>query len=183
MVKYSLRDSRLSPWPIISGHFATFRESSSGLKKSDLLEQLGFPLLCSTAAVVCPVKLSETTAAGIVAVTGILSAFGFQLAVHLLSRAATWSDTRPVPSPETSRHASLIEELSANTIYASFVSAMSAVTALTAGFLNGGWPERIMVGALALMLSHLVVTMMLVMTRVFLLTRAQLNDARTGSSR
>ena len=175
--------SRLNPGPVVSGHFATFRESAPGLRKRDILEQLVLPLLCGAVSTGLSVSLSETAAAGIVAVTGVLSAFGFQLAVNLLHRAATWNDTRPKPSPETSRYASLIQELSANTIYASFVSAMSAMVALAAGFLNGGWPERLLAGALALLLSHLVITMMLVMTRVHLLTRAQLNDARTGSSR
>lgn len=183
MTKYRLGDSRLNPWPIVSGHFATFDRPRPGPTGADLLEQLIFPLLCGTFSTVCSVKLSETAAAGIVAMTGVLSAFGFQLAVHLLDRAATWSDSRPRPGSDTSQYASLVEELSANTIYASFVSAVSAMAALAAGFVNGGWPERLLVGFLAILLSHLLVTMMLVMTRVYLLTKAQLNNARTGSSR
>ena len=179
---YRFVDSRLSPWPIVVGHFATFNRSRSGLGKSDLLKQFLLPLLCGTVSVLCAVELSETAAAGIVAITGVLAAFGFQLAVHLLDRAAAWADSRPRPSSETSEYAFLIEELSANTIYASFVSATSAIVALAAGFVNGGWPERLLVGTLAILLSHLAVTMMLVMTRVYLLTKAQLNNARTGSS-
>lgn len=175
--------SRLNPWPVVSEHFATFRQSSARMKRKDLLEQLTPPLLLGSASVVFSAELSQTAAAGIVAATGVLSAFGFQLAVHLLHRAATWSDSGPAPSPETSQYASLIEELSANTIYASFVSGVSAILALAAGFLGGGWPERLMVGALTILLTHLVVTMTLLMTRVFLLTRAQLNNARSGSSR
>lgn len=182
MVRYSLSNSRLNPWPVVSGHFATFRQSSAGMRRTDLLEQLALPLLCGSVSTGLSVKLSETAAASIVAVTGILSAFGFQLAVHLLHRAATWADSKPKPSSDTSQYASLIEELSANTIYASFVSAVSAMIALATGFLSSGWPERLLVGILTILLAHLVMTMMLVMTRVFLLTRAQLNNARSGSS-
>lgn len=175
--------SRTSPRPILITHFRSFRDANRRRRYRDLLEQVAFPLACGACAIIAKIELSEATSAGILAITGVASAFCFQLGVQLLDRAANWAENRPEPGPDTTEYAALIEELSANTMYAAYVAGLAGITAFSAGVTDKGWPERTLVCATAIVTAHFLVTLMLVIARVFLLTRARLNIARTGSER
>ena len=175
--------SRTSPVPILKSHFGSFRGANRKKRNRDVLEQVVFPLASGTCVTILKIELSEATSAGILAITGVASAFCFQLGVQLLDRAANWAENRPEPGSDTTRYASLIEELSANTMYAAYVAGLAGIAAFSAGVTDEGWPERTLVCAAAVLTAHFLVTLMLVMVRVFLLTRARLNIARTGIER
>ena len=175
--------SRISPMPILKTHFCSFDSANKKRRNRDILEQVVLPLACGTCVTVLKIELSGATSAGILAITGVASAFCFQLGVQLLDRAANWAENRPEPGPDTTKYASLIEELSANTMYAAYVAALAGIAAFSAGVTDEGWPERTLVCATAIVTAHFLVTLMLVMARVFLLTRARLIVARTGIDR
>lgn len=169
--------------PVVLTHFRGFRGPSKAIRGRDILEQAIVPLVVGAATILLEVELSEPISAGILAITGVASAFCFHLSIQLLDRAANWAESSPTPGRDTTTYASLIEELSANTLYAAYIAALAAVAAFLAGITEDGWPERVLVCISAVVTVHFAVTLMLVMARVFLLTRARLNIARTGIKR
>lgn len=175
--------SRLDPRPILVGHLTTLRSDTGGLHVRDVVEQFVVPAGFGVGAAVIGVGISGTTAASILTLAGILAAFFFQLSVQLLGRAANWAENDPPPGPHTTRYALLLEELSANTTYAALVAAATSAAALAVGVSNAGWPERTFAAIAIGFLAHLATTLLLVATRVFYLTRARLNAARTGRDR
>ena len=175
--------SRLDPRPVLVGHLATLRSDAGRLQARDLVEQYGVPIAAGVGAAIIDVQISGTTAAAILTLAGIFAAFFFQLSVQLLDRAADWAESDPDPGPHTTKYARLLEELSANTTYAALVAAATSAVALAAGVSNAGWPERALATVTVALLAHLATTLLLVATRVYLLTRARLNAARTGRDR
>lgn len=178
-----MAQSRISPVPVVLTHFRGFRGPRKTIRGRDILEQVVVPLVLGAVSIFLEIELSEPMSAGILAITGIASAFCFHLSIQLLDRAANWADSSPTPGHDTTTYASLIEELSANTLYAAYVAALAAVAAFLAGITEDGWPERMLVCVAAVLAVHFVVSLMLVMARVFLLTRARLNISRTGTKR
>lgn len=175
--------SRISPGPILITHFRSFSGANRKRRYRDILEQVFFPLACGAGVTTLEIALSKATSAGILAITGVASAFCFQLGVQLLDRAANWAENRPEPGPDTTKYALLIEELSANTMYAAYVAGLAGIAAFSAGVTEEGWPERTLVCTAAIVTAHFLVTLMLVMARVFLLTRARLSIVRAGIDR
>lgn len=175
--------SKLDPRPILTGHLATLSDESGRLGRRDVAEQYVLPVLGGIVATVLEVKISGTTAAAILTLAGIFAAFFFQLSVQLLDRAADWAESDPMPGPETTRYALLLEELSANTTYAALAATLTAAAALAVGISTSGWLERVSAALTVALLAHLAATLLLVAARVFLLTRARLNAARTGKDR
>ena len=104
----------------------------------------------------------------------------FQLTIQLLDRAAAWVESHPKPGPHTSKHALLLEELSANAGYAALISVIAAAVAIVCIIATAGLAERLLASILAIIMAHMGSTILLVGRRVFLLTRARLIDARTG---
>lgn len=172
--------SKLDPRPILVGHLETLSDGTSRVRRRDIVEQYLVPVLAGIGAFILGIKISSTTAAAILTLAGIFAAFFFQLSVQLLDRAADWAEGDPTPGPETTRYALLLEELSANTTYAALVAAMTSAAALAVGISDSGWMERASAAVTVALLAHLATTLLLVATRVFLLTRARLNSARTG---
>jgi hypothetical protein len=63
------------------------------------------------------------------------------------------------------------------------VSAASATAAVAVAVISDGWPERLLAALTVGLLIHLGVTLLMVARRVFLLTGARLNEARTAGDR
>jgi Na+/proline symporter len=175
--------SKVDPWPIIDGHLATLADEDGQRHPRDFVEQFGVPLFAAVAAGLARVEISSPTGIAILTLAGLFAAFLFQLTIQLLDRAASWAESLPRPSPSTSRYADLLGQLSANAGYASLVSAATATAALAVAVTSDGWPERLLAALTVGLLIHLGVTLLLVARRVFLLTRARLNEARTAGDR
>jgi hypothetical protein len=179
-------DSKIDPGPIIKAHLGTLVDARTGNRRSaDYVEQYALPVVAVGVAVLLDVRITVEGGAAILAFTGIFAAFMFQLTIQLLDRAATWADDHPPPGPATSRHASLLEELSANAAYAALVSLSATTVSLGLAF-SSRLPADGMLGVLLAagavgLLTHLGTTVLLITRRVFLLTQARLLDARTGS--
>ena len=115
---------------------------------------------------------------GLLTVSALLSAFLFGLMLQVADRAATWADSAPERGRATSDHATYLAELAANAGYASLVSILTSVAFVVAST-SHGWVLRV-AAALGLGLgSHLVLTLLMVMKRVFNLTLQRLRIART----
>lgn len=176
------KDSKINPAPIIEGFRKTLVFTDGRISLRDRIQQYVMPLSVGLISALLQLELSTNIGIAILTLSGLFSAFLFQLTIQVLERAASWNDTRPLPGPETSRHANLLAELSANAAYAALISAATAVAALLASITSSGGPEQIAVVLTLILLSHLGTTLLLVVRRVFLLTVERLNDARTGAS-
>lgn len=175
--------SRLDPRPVVAGHLRALSGEAGGVTRRDLLEQVGVPVGVGVVAAYMGLEISGTTAAAILTLSGIFAAFFFQLSVQLLDRAANWAEGDPAPGRDTSEYARLLEDLSASTTYAALVATLCSAAALAVGITQQGWQERVLAALVVGLLAHLATTLLLVAVRVYLLTRARLNRARTGRDR
>lgn len=174
-------ESKLDPTPYLKMHVRSFVQNEH-VRARDVLEQYLLPVGAGVAAFAFSVNISAPTGIAMLTLAALFAAFLFQLVIQLLDRAAAWADARPEPGPSTSRYADLLQELSGNAAYASFVSALASASALAVAISSKGLAEHILAGAAIALFAHLATTLLLVARRVFLLTVARLNDARTGAS-
>lgn len=165
--------------PVIVFHYSTLRDPRSLPRLRDFAGFLFTPAALGVLAAILRIKISSTTAAALVTVTGILAAFFFQLSVQLLNRAADLALSNPTPSRETTDYASLLKLLSANAVYSALMAVAASTFALLAGISSCGWTETLFVSLTVFLCAHLAWTLMLIASRVFLLTQARLIFART----
>jgi hypothetical protein len=171
---------KVSPLPILSGFAGTLVDTEGRRSKLDVFEQYVLPALIGLALLLWGPKIPPFLGGALLTLAGLFAAFLFSLTIQLLERASAWSESQPSPGPATSTYAILLGELSANAAYAALVSAAAAVAALAAAITTNGAGERITVALTAGLFAHLGTTMLLVLRRVFLLTRQRLTEARTG---
>ncbi len=174
-------DAKIDLRDMVATHRRSFRASGSGrLRWSELVL---FDVIPFAAAAICiwrSVYLPSATSIGLLTTTGLLSAFLFGLMIQVSDRAATWASENPPPGEDTSWHAQYLEQLSANAGYASLVSVLAAVLFVIASTTTH-WPLRV-VSAIAIGLGiHLVLTLLMVIRRLFALTQERLRRARTGA--
>jgi len=174
-------DSKADPRKIIHAHRRSYVDARTGKGRwQDYIILEVVPAAAGGVCLVLDVRLNSIASTGLLTVTALLSAFLFTLMLQLSERAMDWADSRPQPGPDTSSHATYLEELAANAGYASIVCIAAAVTFVIAS-VGTGWALRI-ASALGLALSaHLALVLMMVMKRVFALTQDRLNRARTGT--
>lgn len=170
-----------NPWPIFEGQLATMTDEAGEVRRAAIVELGAPPLLVLVGAWFLDCTIDAVVGAAILTLAGLSAAFLFQLTIQLLDRAASWADTKPMPSKETSRYARLLEQLAANAAYAALVSAATAAAALTATVARSGLAERSTSAITLALLTHLAVVLLVVLVRTFLLTIARLRDARTGA--
>jgi hypothetical protein len=167
----------------VAAHLDTLVDASGHPSRKDLAQQIAPAIAAALFSVVGRVHLSSGTSVAILTIAGLFAAFLFQLTIQILDRAASWSESHPEPSEATSRYASLLEEMSANAAYASLIAALTAVGALAAVARGKGWESLATAAFVLALLVHLGTTLLMVLRRVFLLSRARLLTARTGSER
>ena len=175
--------SKINPIPIVSGFLRTLVEDDGRRNLRDYVEQYVVAFIGGAVVVWQEVDLPGQVKAGALAISALFAAFLFQLTIQLLERSASWVDNAPEPGAETTQHAKLLEELSANSAYAALVSALVSSASLVSIVANTGWSGRIIGGLLVASFIHLSAAMLLVLRRVFLLTQERLNTARTGVGR
>jgi hypothetical protein len=174
-------DFKADPREIIRAHRRTYANVLTG--KQSMLDRLvfeGAPFVVVGVCVGLDVRLSSAASVGLLTVTGVLATLLFGVLVELSTHAMDVANEPPEPGPATSQHAIFIEELAANTAYASLMCIAAAVIFVVAS-ISSAWTLRVFT-ALGLGLSaHLALVLMMVMKRVFTLTVERLNRVRTGA--
>jgi hypothetical protein len=174
---------KADPRRIIQAHRRTYIDARTGNRRwQDHAVLEGVPIAVGVGCIVGNVRLEEMASVGLLTVSGLLSAFLFGVMLQVSERALDWSDSRPVPGPETSAHATYLVELSANSGYASLVAILAAAIFVVPSF-SSGWVLRISSAVGLALAVHLVLILAMVMKRVFALTEQRLNRARTGADR
>jgi hypothetical protein len=174
-------DSKVNPRKIISAHRHTYVDAQTGKRRwQDNATLEGVPAVIGVVCLTCDVRLSSGASTGLLTVSALLSVFLFTAMLQMSERAMEWADSRPPVGPETSAHAAYLEELAANSSYASLVCATAAVTFVVASG-GSGWVLRVASAVGLALAAHLALVLVMVMKRVFLLTQDRLNRARTGT--
>ena len=171
--------SKCNPLPIISRHQQTFVGTDGKFQIRDILQQYGVPAVAGVVMFILDANISSTSAAALMTLTGIFAAFCFQLSVQILTRAAMWAEGDTSAGPATSKLATLLEELSANALYTALVAASASIMIFASGNISYGWLERVITAVATILIAHLAMTLLMVITRVFLLTQARLIEVRT----
>jgi hypothetical protein len=142
----------------------------------------GLPIAVLGVCLGLNVRLPSLASVGLLTVAGLLGTLLFGVLVELSTRAMDMADEQPEPGLANSSHAIFVEELAANTAYASLTCIFAAIIFVVAS-IGTGWVLRIS-SALGLALgAQVVLVLMMVMKRVFALTQERLRRARTGADR
>lgn len=175
-------DFKADPRAILYAHWGSFVDArTGGRRRRDQVVIDGLPLGVGALCAALHLHLPDTASVGLLTVAGLLSAFLFALMLQVADRATNWADSHPQPSRETSEHATYLTELAANAGYTSLVSIATAIMFVVASASSKGWP-LLTFSCLGVALGvHLVLTLMMVMKRVFGLTQDQLRRVRTGA--
>lgn len=114
----------------------------------------------------------------LISVSGIVGAFLFGAFLQVAQRAVDWSDHAPGAGAMTSQMAEFLQTLAANAGYASLAcigtGAVFVVAALTDGLV-----QTLFTAFGAGLLTHVLMTLLLVARRIYAVVLASLNDART----
>jgi hypothetical protein len=171
---------KADPSRLVRAHYETLVDAQT--ERPLVKDYVLFVVLPIGVGVYCrlqAVKLPTAASAGLLTVSGLLSAFLFGVMLQVSQRAMDWADTDPEPSKEVSQHATFLRELAANAGYASLVSVIAAGIFVVATVTSK--TVLIWVSAVGLAVTaHLGAVLLLVMQRVFALTEERLKLARTG---
>lgn len=144
------------------------------IKSLVVVREMCLPLMIGCLSAVWGLSISAQLAASLVVVTGVLAAFFFQVSIQVLVRAASWVMSVEERSDDGYEYARLLHDLAASSSYAALISVSCALAAVGAGISSCGWNERLFVGMSLGLISHLLLTLVLVLVRVFLLTRGRI---------
>ena len=146
-----------------------------------LVVELFIPVLFGLlTSVTCHAFLKEL-ASVLVLVCGIFSAFLFQVSIQMLIRSAAWRIKSEDQFDDKYRYGVLLHNLAANSSYASIISATCAISAIFAGISSYSWIECLLTGLTVGLFTHLILTFILVLVRLFLITRGQIISVYTNS--
>lgn len=166
--------------PIVKDHYATLRNARSGkVRPLDYIQFGGLPLVVGVLVGLKNVRLHESVSVGLLTVTGLLTAFLFQVMLQATQRALDWADAPSPPSVATSRHAKFMGEIAANAGYASLVSILACSMFVVSSVASHTLLRIATAMGLALLL-HLGLALLMVMRRVYILTIGRLRDAEAG---
>lgn len=171
---------KADPRELVRAHYGTLVDNRTGRARPlDHVVFEGLPVAIGLACFLLEVDLPPVVSAGLVTVSGLLSAFFFQALLQISQRALEWAHEAPEPGPDTSREAKFLDQNAANAGYASLVCVLTAAIFVVASVAKGTWLTLFSAIGLALA-SHLVLVLLLVLVRVFALTDERLKDTRTG---
>lgn len=176
-------DFKADPRQIIQANWRTYRDARTDrLSWGDWLTFGGLPTAAFAVCLSFNVQLPSAASVGLLTVAGLLGTLLFGVLIELAKRAMDMTDDPPKPGPVTSWDARFIEELAANTAYASLLCIFTAIVFVVAS-IGTHWVLRVS-SALGLALGvHLVLVLMMVMKRVFALVHDRLTRVRTGADR
>lgn len=174
---------KASPLSLVVAHYQTYIDDATGKQRwQDHVLFLGMPLAMFGVCGYFETTIPSAASAGLVTVSGLLSAFLFGAMLQVSQRALDWADTNPTPSEAVTEHAEFLRQLAANAGYSSLVSILTASVFVLASVVSdhdvaGGFT------ALGLALAlHMALVLLMVMSRVFALTEERLIRAETGGA-
>ena len=171
------------PSGVISAHRRTYIDVRTGTRRiQDVLVLEVIPVLIGVASFLLKVKLPTGASVGLLTVAGILSAFLFGVMLQVSERAMDWADSAPVPGPDTSAHATYLQELAANSGYASLICIITSAVFVVAS-VSSNLALRISTAIGLALALHMALILLMVMKRVYALTVERLNRARSGADR
>lgn len=176
-------NNKANPWVIVRAHYDTYVDARDGGRRWQ--DWAGFTVLPLAVLAVClafGVKLGAEASAGLITVSGLLSAFLFSVITQVSQRAMEYADSGPEPSRETTEHATALRQLAANSGYASMVCIIDAVIFVVAS-VGSGWVLRISTAVGLALGTHMILVLFMVMRREYLMTMARLNRAEGGADR
>ena len=173
---------KASVLPIVRTHYGSLVDARTHrVRLPDHVLFEGVPIAVLAACWATGVTVPADASVGLLTVAGLLSAFLFGVMLQVAERALDWSDNPATPGPDTSRHARLLRELAANAGYASLVSIATAVAFVLVSVSPHTAPALLSAIALSLA-SHLLLVLLMVISRVFRITDERLTSTRTGAS-
>jgi hypothetical protein len=182
-----LGSAKISPWRVVRAQHGTYVDARTGRHHwPDYAVFYGVPILIVAICLWRHVELSVAAATALLTASGLVGVLLFGVMVQVADRAMTWVDENPPKGKQTSDHAKFLGELAANAGYASLICIVSAVVyvvAVTSAPETGKEAGALLGAASAIGLGlgvHLVLTLLMVMKRVFALTEQRLTQARTG---
>jgi hypothetical protein len=168
---------------IVRAHRKTYVSGRTGRpRRRDHLTFEIVPLVVAAACGWVRLKLPTAASGGLIAVAAFLSVFLFTVVVALWSRAGDLADKAPKPSAEVTRQSRDLEDLAANSAYASMICILAAGVFVVAAVSN----RWVLIASSAAGLglgAHLFLVLFMVMKRVFIQTQASLLRASTGADR
>lgn len=173
---------KADPRDLVRAHYGTLVDNRTGRWRAlDHLAFEGLPIVVLISGILLGVSLPKAVCAGLLTVSGLLSAFFFQTMLQVAQRSMEWADEGPLPGPDTSRRAEFLSQIAANAGYAALVCITTAAIFVAASVARG--TALNVLSALGLgMAVHLVLVMLMVLVRVFAITGERLDDARTGQA-
>jgi hypothetical protein len=168
---------------IVRAHRKTYVSGRTGRPRWQ--DHLTFEILPLIVAIACAwfrLKLPSAASGALIAVAAFLSVFLFTVVVSLWSRAGDLADKAPKPSAEVTRQTRDLEELAANSAYASVVCILAAGVFVVAAVTH----RCLLIASTAVGLGlavHLFIVLSMVMKRVFVQTQASLLRVNTGADR
>jgi hypothetical protein len=176
-------DAKADPRPIVVGHYRSLSDQNTGKQRwQDHVWLEGLPAFVAGVVYVEAVKLPVAASTGLLTVTGILGAFLFGAMLNVAERAASWAEKAPGPSQSTSALATYLSELAGNAGYAALVSIVTA-TGLVVAAVTCGTILRVSSAICLGLAGHLLLTLFMIMKRIYVLTEQRLVDAQTGMGR
>lgn len=174
---------KADPRGVIRAHRRTYIDVRTGTRRwQDVVALELIPALFGVVFFALKVELPTAASVGLLTVAGLLSAFLFGVMLQVSGRAMDWADSTPVPGPDTSAHATYLQELAANSGYASLVSIVTAAVFVIAS-VGSHWVLRISTAVGLALALHMALVLLMVMKRVYALTVERLNRARSGADR
>lgn len=174
---------KANPIEVILAHRRTYIDVRTGTRhRQDVFILELLPALLGVALFSLKVKLLPGASIGLLTVAGLLSAFLFGVMLQVSGRAMDWGDTAPKPGPDTSAHATYLQELAANSGYASLVCIMTAAVFVVAS-VSSGWTLIVTTATGLALALHMALVLLVIIKRVYALTIERLNRARTGADR
>lgn len=168
---------------IVRAHRKTYISGRTGHpRRRDYLTFEIVPLVVAAACGWIRLKLPTAASGGLIAVAAFLSVFLFTVVVSIWSRAGDLADKVPKPSGAVTRQTKDLEDLAANSAYASVVCILASGAFVVAA-VSSRW-VLIVSSAVGLGLGvHLFLVLFMVMKRVFIQTQASLLRVSTGAGR
>jgi hypothetical protein len=171
-----------SPKRLIKAHYGTYVRVPTGdqmIRDHALFE--GVPLVVAVVCVWRDIHLPTAASVGLLTVAGLLSAFLFGVMLQISERAMSWADSQPERGEATSAHADFLRDVAANAGYAALVSVATAVAFVVVSATPH--TAEVVLSAVGLGLAtHLVLVLLLVITRVFALIDQRLIKASASEN-
>ena len=166
---------------IIRNHYRTYADVRTGVPLwREYSVSVVSPLAVLAICLATHVGLVGVVAVGLFVVSGIFGVYMFAAMVQKARRSTDWANSSPVPSEDTSFYATYLLEMVASMGYAALEFILASAVFVVAST-SSGWIGTVASSIGIAVGVHAVVVLLAIIKRLFAITQAQLNRARTGA--